>query len=106
VAYKIANDKIYIEDKGTGEKRRVKSDLENLTWCGREGEVPHQGTTSRFLCHKATQKCGTSPLWDTENCSRAEVFPHRPVMEGDNTCFIFPQESSAFQRLGNTTLCR
>lgn len=62
-----------------------------------EGKVQNRGTASRFLCHKATQKCEMSPLWGTENSNRAEVFPDHPVMEGDDTCFIFPRKAQLFK---------
>lgn len=73
---KVANDKMCVEDKGKGEKGPVESDLGNWGWESAKGRDKQQG-----LLHKTAQKCAMSPLWDTENESRAEVFPDHPVLE-------------------------
>lgn len=74
---KVANDKMCAEDKGKGEEGPVESDLGNWGGESAKGRDKQQG-----LLHKSAQKCAMSPVCDTENDSRAEVFPDHPVLQG------------------------
>lgn len=60
----------------TRKRERKDSDLASWEWESTKGRDNKQ-----VLLHRTAQRCAASPVCDTENDSRAEVFPDPPVME-------------------------
>lgn len=81
-------DKMCVE---TRERERKDSDLESWGWESTKGRDNEQ-----VLLHRTAQRCAASPVCDTENDSRAEVFPDPPVME---ICLV-PLRRLSFAKAG------